>query len=188
MSYDAIVFDLFGVVCSEIAPYWLADYLSSAEALRVKKEVIGAADTGEISQPALFERLSRLTGVPADQVEAQWWAYVQIDTKVVALIRTLRARFKIGLLTNSPSPFCRRILAEHELAGLFDAVVVSSEHRVAKPDRKIYEVVLSELGVQPAEALMIDDNPANVGGAIAAGMRGLLFHSYEELQRAVASR
>jgi HAD superfamily hydrolase (TIGR01509 family) len=79
------------------------------------------------------------------------------------------------------------VLDRYALAGLFDAIIVSSEVGLAKPDHEIYERLLALLSVKPADALMIDDNADNVAGAIAAGMDGLLFRSYEQLRAALTS-
>jgi hypothetical protein len=44
-----LIFDFFGVACSEVAPYWLAKYLPAAEAVTVKATIVGAADRGALS-------------------------------------------------------------------------------------------------------------------------------------------
>jgi HAD superfamily hydrolase (TIGR01509 family) len=182
MEHKCLVFDFFGVICSEVAPFWLAKYLSADDAIRVKATIVSAADRGELSQEELFSALAEITQVPPVRIEQEWRTYVHINEKIVALIREIAPRYKLGLLTNSPSPFVRRILEEHGLSKLFESIVVSSELGYAKPDRKTYETILSDLSVQAPQALMIDDNADNVAGAIAAGMAGLVFQSYEQLK------
>ena len=73
------------------------------------------------------------------------------------------------------------------MEGLFDAITVSSEIGLVKPDREIYERSLALLAVNAADVLMIDDQAQNIAGAIAAGMDGVLFRSYEELSAALLS-
>jgi FMN phosphatase YigB (HAD superfamily) len=66
------------------------------------------------------------------------------------------------------------------LAGLgwtsrFGAVVTSAELGVAKPDPRPFLVALAALGVAPADAVHVGDDPdADVRGAAAAGVRGVL--------------
>jgi HAD superfamily hydrolase (TIGR01509 family) len=67
----------------------------------------------------------------------------------------------------------------------FSSILVSSENGCAKPDGKIYEILLSSLSEKAADALMIDDNPTNVSGAIAAGMGGIVFESCTQLRMAL---
>jgi len=175
--------DFFGVICSEIAPFWLAKHLPESEAIVVKAEVVGAADRGELSQHQLFESLSKITGTPADIIENEWLEYVHIDHRIVEMLREWRNSVRIVLLTNSPAPLLRKIITDNNSIDLFHAIVVSSEQGIAKPDRRIYEIALGMVEVRPGECLMIDDNQMNIQGAISAGMRGLLFSSYEQLQR-----
>jgi HAD superfamily hydrolase (TIGR01509 family) len=54
--------------------------------------------------------------------------------------------------------------------GLVDAFVLSFEHGVQKPDRRIFEIALDALGVDAADALMVGDRAAHDGAAIGAGI------------------
>jgi 2-haloacid dehalogenase len=63
-------------------------------------------------------------------------------------------------------------------AALFDrfrAIVVSGEEKLVKPDAAIYRLALARFGLEPGAAVFVDDNPANVAGATAAGMTALPF-------------
>lgn len=75
-------------------------------------------------------------------------------------------------------------------AALFDRfrdVVVSGDEKLMKPDRAIYELALKRFGLEPGEAVFVDDNTANVAGAAALGIHAVLFTGADnfraELQR-----
>ena len=187
MTRDFIVFDFFGVVCSEIAPFWLVKYVSDNDAKLIKSTVVHSADTGEISQQEMFEKLSEIVHMPAERIESEWWSYVQIDNEVVNIIRNLRRRYPVALLTNSPAHFIREILRRNHLTSLFDPIVVSSEVGVAKPDPAVYQHMLDRISTSPEYAIMIDDNPVNVEAAINVGMKGLLFSSSMQLKTALVN-
>jgi 2-haloacid dehalogenase len=70
----------------------------------------------------------------------------------------------------------------------FRGVVVSGEERAAKPDPRIYRVLLERYQLDPAACLFIDDVARNVEGARAAGMDGILFTSAAALRRELAAR
>jgi FMN phosphatase YigB (HAD superfamily) len=53
---------------------------------------------------------------------------------------------------------------------------------VAKPDPAIYRHTLAELGVEPEEALFIDDKRINVEAARALGIQAIEFSSVEGLR------
>ena len=76
----------------------------------------------------------------------------------------------------------RQLIREARIEELIETIVISSEVGIAKPDPRVYKIVLERLGVDPSETLMIDDNPINVDGATFVGMQGLLFRSYAQLR------
>ncbi|WP_340686934.1 HAD family hydrolase [Amycolatopsis coloradensis] len=60
--------------------------------------------------------------------------------------------------------------SEAGLAGLVDAFVLSCDLGLEKPDPRLFETACQKLGVQPADALMVGDDPVRDGGAAAAGV------------------
>jgi 2-haloacid dehalogenase len=62
--------------------------------------------------------------------------------------------------------------------GLFDRfgdIVVSGEKKIVKPDPAIYRLALGRFGLNPGDAVFIDDNAANVASARALGIRSIHF-------------
>lgn len=70
----------------------------------------------------------------------------------------------------------------------FRGIVVSGEERVAKPDPRIYRILLDRYRLEPSGCLFIDDVARNVEGARAAGMQAVLYSSPAELRRELAAR
>lgn len=65
-----------------------------------------------------------------------------------------------------------------EWTGLFDRfrdIVVSGDEKLVKPDPAIYHLALARFGLEPHEAVFIDDNEPNVLGARALGIRSIHF-------------
>ena len=65
----------------------------------------------------------------------------------------------------------------------FDGTVVSGFESVAKPDPRIFELLLDRFGLTPATTLLIDDSSANVQAARAAGIQAIEFESPASLRR-----
>ncbi len=81
----------------------------------------------------------------------------------------LHARYRLGLLSNGS-----RLPEKVGLARYFESVVFAQDHRVAKPDKGIFEVVERELGVVPSACVLVGDHPLNdVVGAKRAGWRAV---------------
>jgi putative hydrolase of the HAD superfamily len=98
------------------------------------------------------------------------------------VLSALRERGKrLGVVTNGESVFQRRHIKALALAGVVDAVLVSDEEAVRKPDAELFLRAASRLGVEPAACLFVGDNPsADVLGAAAAGMETLWFRCGQE--------
>ena len=87
----------------------------------------------------------------------------------IPTLEALRAHYRLGLLSNGS-----RLPETVGLAGHFETVVFAQDHRVAKPDKGIFEVVERELGLGPEACVLVGDHPVNdVAGAHGAGWRSV---------------
>jgi putative hydrolase of the HAD superfamily len=85
-------------------------------------------------------------------------------------IRRIRARgLKTGALTNNWVDGERE--PTHALQDLFDAFIESSKVGLRKPDPRIYALACEALGVEPGDAVFLDDIGRNLKAARALGMR-----------------
>ena len=87
-------------------------------------------------------------------------------------LRELRERgLKLWVITNGPGRLQRRKLAALALDRSFDAILVSGEEGVRKPDAEIFRRALARLEVEAHEAMFVGDHPvADVEGAHRAGL------------------
>jgi HAD superfamily hydrolase (TIGR01509 family) len=89
----------------------------------------------------------------------------------VELVRRLRgSRLPIAVASSSVRPWVDACLAKLGIRDAFDAVVTGSDVTEGKPDPQIYLVAAGRLGVAPRECLAIEDAPAGILAAKAAGM------------------
>jgi putative hydrolase of the HAD superfamily len=100
----------------------------------------------------------------------------EVRPAMVERTRRLRVEgYRTGLITNNVAEFrdfWRPLLPLDEL---FDVVIDSSEVGMRKPDPRIYELALEQLGgVDPARSVFLDDYPGNITAAEALGMTGVL--------------
>lgn len=182
MPYKALIFDFFGVVCSEISPFWFEEHLTE-KGKALAGQYDRAANVGVIPQEELVRQLSLMAGVTPADIEKDWEAHAHFNTELIAFIRELRADgHKIGLLSNATSPFFHTVMALSGTVDLFDHVVVSSEVGHAKPDPEIYKIMLERMALAPSETIMIDDSSANIAGAASVGIPGHLYTSVQELR------
>jgi len=133
---------------------------------------------GEISAEKHWSTAARLLRVPPAELGEFVREICQMDVldeDLLAFLRVLRPRCKVGLLANAPSDL-RLVLADQ--AGVletFDDLLISSEVGLVKPDVRIYQLAAQRLGVKPETALMVDASEANILGAQRAGLHTLRY-------------
>ncbi|MGH7903016.1 MAG: HAD family hydrolase [Candidatus Dormibacteraceae bacterium] len=96
--------------------------------------------------------------------------------EAVPLLTRLRAgpAVKLGMVTNGPADLQHGKLAATGLSGYFDAILVSGELGIGKPDAEVFGSILSTLAVPPSEAIMVGDSLArDVAGARGAGLAAI---------------
>jgi len=103
------------------------------------------------------------------------------NPQVVDLIKKLKPRYKLGMISNTNSIHSLHLLEKYALFKDFDRVWLSHEAGIRKPDPSIYQMALSHFSVAPGETVFIDDLPKNVQGAQKVGMKAIQFKNYDQL-------
>jgi putative hydrolase of the HAD superfamily len=94
----------------------------------------------------------------------------------VAVLRRLRERYAVGLVSDAQWVFTEPELAMTGLRDLFEVRVLSSRIGYKKPDTRLFAKALAALRVAPEHALYVGDNPGrDLVGARRAGLRCILF-------------
>jgi HAD superfamily hydrolase (TIGR01509 family) len=118
-------------------------------------------------------------GLPDDPEMVRWW--VDMDVRFMEdgvrlyedslpTVRTLRERGDSTVLVSNCGPDTRLLVDRLELAGEFDALILSFEVGARKPDPSIYEAALVGVGGRPDDAVFVDDQAAYCDGARALGI------------------
>jgi len=98
--------------------------------------------------------------------------------EAAAVLRRLRERYAIGLVSDAQWVFTEPELAICGLRDLFEVRVLSSRFGYKKPDPRLFAKALGALRVAPTHALYVGDNPArDLVGARRAGMSCILFRA-----------
>jgi HAD superfamily hydrolase (TIGR01549 family) len=113
----------------------------------------------------------------AERIYEQWASnhHFEIYDDVVPVLQELGSRgYVLGAISNSH----RGLVAftQHfKLDALIETTISSAEHGYMKPHRSIFEAAMQRARVEPADAMMVGDSlKADIEGALAAGMRGIL--------------
>lgn len=108
-------------------------------------------------------------------------------TGTVAILEELHAcGVPLLALSNWSAETFRVARSEYAFLDLFDGIVVSGEERVAKPDPRIFAILLERHELVAARTLFIDDSPANVAAAQTAGLVAVRYESPGRLREQLA--
>jgi HAD superfamily hydrolase (TIGR01509 family) len=96
----------------------------------------------------------------------------------IAAVEAARASgVPVGLASSSVRPWVEACLAGIGLADAFDALTTGDEIENGKPAPDIYLLAARRLGVEPSRCLAIEDAPAGIAAAKAAGMTCWAVHT-----------
>jgi 2-haloacid dehalogenase len=102
----------------------------------------------------------------------------------VEVLRALKdAGYPLYALSNWPSGKFDLVRPKYEFFSWFDDIVVSGKVCLAKPDPRIFELLLERIGRPAQECLFIDDSPRNIAVAQQLGFQTILFRSAEQLKQ-----
>jgi putative hydrolase of the HAD superfamily len=108
-----------------------------------------------------------------DHLTATYFRHRDLDPALfvdtLPCLESLQGSYRLGLLSNGS-----RLPEAMGLGQLFEVVVFAQDHRVAKPDRGIFEVAERQLAVDPALCVLVGDHRLNdVVGAKRSGWRAV---------------
>jgi epoxide hydrolase-like predicted phosphatase len=144
-------------------------------------------ERGELEEGEFSERFAPLLGIEkADGLVTGLFAGIGPDEAMIEAVAAARAAgIRTGLISNSwgrPDMYDPAMLDR-----LFDAVVISGEVGMHKPNADIYLLGAERAGVEPAQTVFVDDLRENCAGAEAVGMTPVLHRGAErtlpELER-----
>jgi len=161
----------------------MRDFHDSALAALSVFDPVAALERGEL-QVAHFEkelavRIERRCGVPVPAeglINRMFAGFAAAPAMINVVRRAKAAGLGTALLSNS---WGHEYLRD-EWDVLFDAVVISGEVGMRKPDPEIFDYTLRRLGRRPEEAVFVDDMEPNVRGAAAMGLISVHHRSYDE--------
>lgn len=120
------------------------------------------------------------------QLQLLWAAdlrsWISVEPGTIELLAALHAGgTRVALLSNAGFDFSDPF-RHSPMARYFEAMFVSAELGLIKPDPEIYRVVAERLGIELAQMVFVDNKAVNVDAAVALGVTGHHFTSVAGLR------
>ena len=194
----AVIFDWGGVVEELTGDSHLAEWgqrleMEPSDLMGVLwGQVWRQLSVGAISEDEYAVRVAERLGLPDLKVAslpfssraeagrrfmAEFYAGDRFYRSVAAAVRALRGRYRVALLSNAPPGQAARAREQFgfDIRAEFDVYVNSALVGLRKPDPAIFYLTLERLGVEPQQAVFVDDMIYNVDGARELGIHAVQF-------------
>ncbi len=177
---QAVVFDCDGVLVDSEALAWDA-WRSVLEPYGIEVSEQEVAElTGRTEEDA-YETFASKGELPpyeefwpslAEAVHRRFEAHLEaFEDALASLARLREGRTPVAVASSSPRERLDAALRRTGLDGLVDVTVAGDEVERGKPAPDLYLEAAARLGVEPSTCLAVEDSPAGVAAAKAAGMR-----------------
>lgn len=94
------------------------------------------------------------------------------------------AGYKVYGLSNWSHETFPMVKDKYEAFSMMDGIVMSGEELIAKPDLRIYKILLERYGLKAKECVFIDDRKENIEAGEQVGIRGIIFEDCEQAKQA----
>ena len=188
----AIIFDFGRVISAQKPPSLFRRYEEELDLLpgTLNPIMFGSLDWEEVMLGrktteeywyVIGPKLGLSTAEQIDAFRSRYRADEAINEGVLSLIRELHGHYKLAVLSNSP-PGLAQWLDDWQMLEFFEVLFCSGDEGVVKPEPAAFNITLERLGVEPNEAVFIDDTLEHVEAAQKLGLHAIHFTTAEALQ------
>jgi putative hydrolase of the HAD superfamily len=133
---------------------------------------------------SFFDEFSPRHKLPLNSLQDFWNHHFpqcfSINKETMNIVHSIKQHAKVAIITNGSIQRQRAKIKNTKLHSCIDIVVISEEAGFSKPDKRIFELTLNKLGVQPEDALLVgDDIVKDIGGCQDADIKGIWFNPYK---------
>jgi putative hydrolase of the HAD superfamily len=158
-----------------------------------KKNLTTQAYRGQISQDQYWEAVVRMYGITdPGQIEsgkqilaAEGDDVEPIDGVPETLAVLKKMGFLLGIVTDTATSISRKLewFEKGGFGNVWDSIISSKEIGIRKPDPRIYQAALHQLGLNPEQAVFVGHDARELEGARTVGLRTIAFN-YEKAAKA----
>ncbi|KKZ93131.1 HAD family hydrolase [Bacillus wiedmannii] len=130
---------------------------------------------------SLFDEFAPIYRLPHNYIQDFWNenfpTCFSIDQNTIHFLNHIKSHFKIGIITNGSTHRQKAKIINTNLNNYFDTIIISEEVGLSKPDKRIFELALNKLNMQPEDVLFIgDDLEKDIAGPQNANINGVWFN------------
>jgi len=194
MNIKAIIFD-FGEVIIQYPPFTLRKEI--AKFLELDFEVVNKEIDrinpdfvrGRINEKEFWKKLSSDLNINVSErdkknfITDEFSQDARLKKDVEEIVIALKnSGYKVGIISNILEPHAKYSKAQNWFKH-FSPVILSCEVGLAKPDERIYKLMVENLRLKANECIYIDDREVNLKPAEKIRMKTILFQNTNQLRK-----
>lgn len=184
----AIIFDFGGVITTRGYLLWMKEEIPNFEKNKLfYDDLSDKYDLGMITHKKFTEIISKESGIGENVIWDKIFNKIKVNKELLKIIDKLKKNYKIALLTNFHHKPLNDLITKYDLENYFDLKVISSLHKLHKPDSKIFKKTLKLIKIKPEEAIFIDDSQKYINGGKKVGIKSFLFTTNQKLKEDLRS-
>jgi len=155
-----------------------------------EKGAVNGYEVGKISSTEFFHSLKDLLhlSISFEEFIPIWNDIFDENQEVSDIIRSLKGKKKLGLISNTNSLHFDYILSKFPIIRVFDKWILSHEVGFKKPAVEIFQRAIEWASVKTEKILLIDDTKGHVEVAVSLGMQGIHFISAQQLKEELSMK
>lgn len=173
----AIVIDMYGVIVKQtgddFVPYVQRTFPD------LKPEEIYTpwfkADVGELTSIEVWESLGFKGDI--EKIEKKYLDTIEINDGFFDFVSSVSKHYKMAIISNDSSRWSKYLREKFDINKYFDVISISGDLKIQKPDERIFQLTIEQLGCKAEDCLYVDDREGNLETARKVGMKEVLFNS-----------
>ncbi len=144
------------------------------------KRSYGQKDKTKVLE-ALFDSFPPKYRIPNNDILAFWNQHFpycfSVNQDRLNILNRLKSQVKVAIITNGTIHRQKAKIRSTNLHHYFDTIIISDEVGISKPDKRIFELALNKINVQPEDTLFVgDDLERDISGCQTANIKGVWFN------------
>lgn len=172
----AVVLDMYGVIVKQTGDDFVP-YIQQTFPHLGSEDIHTPwfkADVGELTSLDVWRTL----GFQGDleKIEKNYLDTIEINEGFYDFVSTIRKNYKLAIISNDSSRWSQYLREKFDLNQYFDAISISGDLKIKKPDEEIFRQTIEQLGCNASDCIYVDDRIGNILAANNIGMKTVLFN------------
>jgi len=173
----AIILDMYGVIVKQTGDDFVPYVQQTFPDLKTEEICTPwfKADVGELTSLDVWKAIGYQGDL--EKIEKEYLDTIELNDGFLDFITAIREKYKLAILSNDSSRWSNYLREKFDINKFFDVINISGDLKIQKPDERIFELTIEQLGCSAEDCFYVDDREGNVEAASKMGMYAVLFNS-----------